>query len=318
MDTFRGSWSSFTDVRDSVVTVGMFDGVHLGHRSIIQRVVESANQQSLRSVLITFDAHPRDVVHDGAGPVPLLTTTEEKLCLLRESGLDLAMVIHFDHSLAHLSPTDFVQIILKGRVGMRRIIIGYNHAFGKNRTGDRETLIAMSRTIGFSVEVVNPVRVNEQIISSSYLRNLISQGAVGEATAGLGRFYTLRGTVIHGFGRGRRLHCPTANLGLIRPEKLSPHDGIYAGLARLRSEVFPAAISIGYNPTFGEGKHSLEAHLINFDRDIYGEELEIQFVEHIRSEKKFGSETELAAQIQRDVELAAGLLAERGLIRALP
>ncbi len=318
MDIFRGSWSNFTDVRDSVVTVGMFDGVHIGHRSIIQRVVESAAQQGLRSVLITFDSHPRDVVRDGAAPVALLTTTDEKLNLLKETGLDLAMVIHFDHSLAHLAPNDFVQIILKGRVGMKRIIIGYNHAFGKNRTGDRETLIAMSRTIGFSVEVVNPVRVNEQIISSSYLRGLIAQGMVAEAADGLGRYYSLRGTVIHGFGRGRRLNCPTANLGLIRPEKLSPHDGIYAGMAGLNGESFPAAISIGYNPTFGEGKHSLEAHLINFDRDIYGDELEVQFVERIRSEKKFASESELAAQIHSDVELAAEILAERGLIRAVP
>ena len=315
MDIFRGSWSNFTDVRDSVVTVGTFDGVHLGHRAIIQRVVESAQQQGLRSVLISFDSHPRDVVHDGAAHVPLLTTTEEKLELLKDTGLHLAMIIHFDHTLSHLSPTDFVQIILKGRVGMKRIIIGYNHAFGKNRTGDRETLIAMSRTIGFSVEVTNPVRVNDYIISSSHLRNLVTQGAVAEVAAGLGRYYSIRGLVVHGFGRGRRLNCPTANLGLIKPEKLSPHDGIYAGLARLGSEVYPAAISIGYNPTFGEGKHSLEAHLINFDRDIYGEELEIQFVERIRSEKKFSSESELAAQIHQDVEVCAGIIAERGLLR---
>jgi riboflavin kinase/FMN adenylyltransferase len=280
--------------------------------------VESARLQSLRSVLITFDTHPRDVVRDGTGSVPLLCTVEEKLQLLKGTGLDLAMVVHFDHSLSHLSPVDFVQIILKGRVGMRRIIIGFNHAFGKNRTGDRETLIAMSRAIGFSVEVVNPVRVNDQIVSSSYLRGLISQGAVAEAAQGLGRYYDMRGVVIHGFGRGKRLHCPTANLGLIKPEKLSPHDGIYAGIARLGSESFPAAISIGYNPTFGEGKHSLEAHLLNFDREIYGEELELQFVERIRSEKRFSSETELASQIHKDVEIVAGIIAERGLMRMAP
>jgi riboflavin kinase/FMN adenylyltransferase len=217
-----------------------------------------------------------------------------------------------------LSPADFVQIILKGRVGMRRIIIGYNHAFGKNRTGDRETLIAMSRTIGFSVEVVNPVRINEQIISSSYLRGLVTQGAVAEAALGLGRYYSIRGVVIHGFSRGKRLNCPTANLGLIKPEKLSPHDGIYAGLARLGGETYPAAISIGYNPTFGEGKHSLEAHLLNFDREIYGEELELQFVERIRSEKKYSSEADLAAQIHKDVEIVSGILSERGLLRVAP
>lgn len=317
MVIFRGSWSNFTDVKDSVVTVGMFDGVHLGHCAIIQRVVESAAQQALRSVLITFDTHPRDVVGEGAGPMPLLTTTEEKLSLLKGTGLNLVMVVHFDHSLSHLSPSDFVQIILKGRVGMRRIIIGYNHAFGKNRMGDRETLIAMSRTIGFSVEVVNPVRVNDQIISSSYLRGLVSQGSVADAALGLGRYFSVRGLVIRGFGRGKRLNCPTANLGLIKPEKLSPHDGIYAGIASLGTETYPAAISIGYNPTFGEGKHSLEAHLLNFDREIYGEELEIQFVERIRSEKKFSSESELSSQIHKDVDVVAGIIAERGLLRTV-
>jgi riboflavin kinase/FMN adenylyltransferase len=315
MDIFRGTWSNFTDVKDSVVTVGTFDGVHAGHRAIIQRVVESANLQGLRSVLITFDTHPRHVVHDGNAPVPLLTTIEEKLALLAPTGLHLAMILHFDHSLAHLSPLDFVQIILKGRVGMRRIVIGYNHAFGKNRTGDRETLIAMSRALGFSVEVVNPIRVNDQIINSTHIRNLISQGSVGEAAIGLGRYYSVRGVIIHGFGRGKRMNCPTANLGLIKPEKLSPHDGIYAGIARLGREVFPAAISIGYNPTFGEGKHSLEAHILGFDRDIYGEELEIQFVERLRSEKKYSNEAELAVQIKRDVEHVAQIIDQHDAMR---
>ena len=161
-------------------------------------------------------------------------------------------------------------------------------------------------------------RVNDQIISSSYVRGLVSQGSVAEAALGLGRYYSIKGTVVHGFGRGKRLHCPTANLGLIKPEKLSPRDGIYAGIGRLGSEHFPAAISIGYNPTFGEGKHSLEAHLLNFDRDIYGDELELQFVERIRNEKKFASESELVAQIRKDVELTAGIITERGLMRIAP
>lgn len=315
MEIFRGPWSNFTDVRDSAVTVGFFDGVHLGHRAILDELITDARAQSLRSVVLTFDTHPRHVLRETNAPIGLLTTPDEKVSLLSKTGVDLALVVHFDPSLAQMSPTDFVQIVLKGRIGMRKIVIGFNHGFGKGRMGDRETLIAMSRQLGFSVDVVNPTRVNDTIVSSTYLRNLVAEGRVAEASAGLGRFYSIRGVVIHGFGRGKRLHWPTANLGLIAPGKLSPRDGIYAGVARLGAESFPAAISIGYNPTFTEGKHSLEAHILDFDRDIYDEELELDFVDRIRSEKKFSSETDLSKQISDDVHAVRELLLARGLIR---
>jgi riboflavin kinase / FMN adenylyltransferase len=315
MEVFRGSWSNFSDVRDSVVTVGFFDGVHRGHRAIMDHVTTAASAQALRSVVLTFDSHPREVLSDGASPVALLTTIDEKLALLRELNVDLALVIHFDHGLAQLSPADFVQIILKGRIGMRKIVVGFNHGFGKQRMGDRETLIAMSKSLGFSVDVVNPSRLGDTIVSSSYLRELIADGQVARAAEGLGRWYAVNGTVIHGEGRGRRLGFPTANLGMICPGKLSPKDGIYAGLARLGDETFPAAISMGNNPTFAEGKHSVEAHLIGFDRDIYGEQLELEFVERIRSEKKFSSVDELIAQIADDVRTVAAALKTRGLMQ---
>jgi len=315
MEVFRGPWSNFVDVRDSAVTVGYFDGVHLGHRAILDELIADAKAQSLRSVVLTFDSHPRLVLRENNAPIGLLTTPEEKLALLSKASLDLALIVHFDPSLAQMSPADFVQIVLKGRIGMRKIVIGFNHGFGKNRMGDRETLIAMSRQLGFSVDVVNPTRVNDAIVSSTSLRELIADGQVAAAANGLGRYYSIRGVVIHGYGRGRRLHFPTANLGLILPGKLSPRDGIYAGLARLRDETFATAISIGYNPTFTEGKHSLEAHLLDFDRDIYDEELELEFVERIRSEKKFSSEAELSNQISADVQAVSELLTERGLVR---
>jgi len=315
MEVFRGPWSNFVDVRDSAVTVGFFDGVHVGHRAILEELISAAKAQSLRSVVLTFDTHPRHVLRETNAPIGLLTTSEEKLALLAKTGVDLALTVHFDPSLAQMTPADFVQIVLKGRIGMRKIVIGFNHGFGKGRMGDRETLIAMSRQLGFAVEVVNPTRVNDTIISSTYLRELIADGQVAPAAEGLGRYYSIHGVVIHGYGRGKRLHWPTANLGLISPGKLSPRDGIYAGIAHVRDETFPAAISIGYNPTFTEGKHSLEAHLIDFDRDIYDEELELEFVDRIRSEKKFSSEAELSGQIATDVNACAQLLTERGLVR---
>ncbi|MDD5088284.1 MAG: bifunctional riboflavin kinase/FAD synthetase [bacterium] len=318
MDIFRGSWSNFTDVRDSAVTVGFFDGVHLGHRAILDHVVESAAAQSLRSALVTFEPHPREVLREGSAPVGLITTMEEKQRLIAASGIQHLLIFHFDHGLAQMSAADFVQIVLKGRIGMRRIVIGFNHAFGRHRTGDRETLIAMSRTLAFTVDVVNPARVNDHIVSSSHVRDLISDGHVAQAAEALGRFHSVTGVIVRGFGRGKRLHYPTANLGLIAPGKICPRDGIYAGLARVQGEVHPAAIALGFNPTFTEGKHSVEAHLLDFDRDIYDEKMELQFVERIRSEKKFSGEAELSAQIAADVRAAAELLAARGLLKHVP
>lgn len=318
MEIFRGSWSSFADVRDSVVTVGFFDGVHLGHRAILDRVVEAAAAQALRSTMLTFEPHPREVIREGSAPVGLITTLDEKLELIASAGIQQTLVFEFDHGLSQMTAADFVQIVLKGRIGMRRVVIGFNHAFGRHRTGDRETLIAMSRSLSFSVDVVNPTRVGEHIVSSSHVRHLISDGQVAQAAEALGRFHTVKGIIVRGFGRGKRLHWPTANLGLIAPGKLCPRDGIYAGLARVQDEVHPAAIALGFNPTFTEGKHSVEAHLIDFDRDIYDEPMELQFIERIRNEKKFSGEAELSAQIASDVRTASELLAARGLLKRVP
>ncbi len=312
MEIFRGSWSTFSDLQDSVVTVGSFDGVHVGHREVIDRMVKTAHENNLRSVVITFETHPRDVMDTVDQPVPLLNTTEEKLELLSDTGVDLTMVMQFDHSLGDLSPRDFVRIVLAGRIGMKKIVVGFNHAFGKGRAGDRESLIALSREIGFTVEVVNPTRIGELIISSTKLRKLVSEGDMKTVAKGLNRYYTLSGTIIHGFGRGKRLGFPTANLGLIQSNKLPPRDGIYAGFALLEDDSsFPAAISIGYNPTFGEGKHSLEAHLIGFDDDIYDQKLRLNFVERIRGEEKYNSESELIQAIRKDIKAISELLKNR-------
>jgi riboflavin kinase/FMN adenylyltransferase len=317
MEIFRGSWSEFTDVRDSAITVGFFDGVHLGHRAILERVLSAAAAQSLRSVVVTFAQHPRQVLSSGTAPVALLTTLDEKLDLLRQAGVDLALVLDFDHGMSQLSASDFVQIVLKGRIGMRKIVIGYNHGFGKQRMGDRETLIAMSRALSFSVDVVNPTRVNDAIVSSTSIRELVADGQVARAAERLGRYYAVRGVVVHGCGRGKRLSWPTANLGEIAEHKLLPRDGIYAGLAKIGGELLPAAITSGFNPTFEEGKHSLEAHLLDFDRDLYRERIELQFVERIRSEKKFGSEEELSAQIAEDVATVHAMLKTRGPLKGV-
>lgn len=314
MDVFRGSWSNFTNPADSVIAVGSFDGLHLGHQAVIRQTVDSARAQGLRSVVVAFEGGAESG-NGNRGGARLLLTVEEKIAQLAGMGVDQLLVINFDQTVSQLSAHDFVQIILKGRVGLKRLVIGFNHQLGKNLSGDRESLIAMARAMGFYVEVVNPVRSDDQIVSADLVRQAMQSGDVARAAAALGRYYSVAGVVVHGFGRGRQLNCPTANLGGIDPAKLVPRDGIYAGIATVRSEAWPAAISNGYNPTFGEGRHSVEAHLIGFDDDIYDEPITIEFVERIRDEKKFAAIDDLIAQIADDVRVAAELLEARGVCR---
>jgi riboflavin kinase / FMN adenylyltransferase len=312
MDVFRGSWSNYTRLVDSVICVGAFDGVHRGHQAVIQRTVDSARAQGLRSVLIVLASAPANGNGDAART---LTTADEQIALLRTSGIDELLVLESDHTISQLSAHDFVQIILKGRVGLKRLVIGFNHQFGRDLSGDRESLISMARMMGFSVDVVNPVRTDDEIVSAELIRTALRNGDAGAAATALGRYHAVAGIVVHGFGRGRQLNCPTANLGIIDPHKQVPRDGIYAGIATVRKESWPAAISKGYNPTFAEGRHSVEAHLIGFDDDIYDESIRVEFVERIRDEKKFSSVDELMQQIAADVRVAADLLEARGVSR---
>lgn len=312
MEVFRGSWSNFTKLADSVVAVGKFDGVHLGHRALIQRVVESARAQSLRSVIIALEPNTSNGNGNGTA-ARYLTPGDEKIAALRDLEPDLLLLLNLDQTMSQLTPHDFVQIVLKGRIGLKKIVIGFNHVFGKDQSGDRESLIAMSRQMSFSVEVVNPVRHEDEVISASLIRNLLSAGGAAKAARLLGRFYSVSGTVVRGFGRGKQLNCPTANLGQISSAKIVPHDGIYAGIATVRGESWPAAISCGFNPTFGEGRHSIEAHLIGFDDDIYDLPINIEFAERIRDEKKFASVDDLVRQIAHDVGVASEILEGLGI-----
>ncbi|MBM3324688.1 MAG: bifunctional riboflavin kinase/FAD synthetase [Calditrichaeota bacterium] len=314
MEVFQGPWSNFLDFRDSAITVGSFDGIHLGHQQILNRLVEGAKAQRLRSVVVTFEPHPRLVLTDSREPIHLLTPTEEKLELLRNWPLDLVCVLRFDKTASELSPRDFVQIVLKGRMGLKRIVIGYNHAFGKNRGGDRESLIAFSREMDFQVDTLNPVEVDGLIVSSSIIRGLLKEGEVALAAALLGRRYSLAGKVVPGAARGKRLKFPTANLAVSNTTKLLPADGVYCGLVRRQGYLLPAAVSIGVNPTFPGAKRTVEAHIIGFDGDLYGQNLEIQLVQWIRSERKFASESELSEQIAQDVNRSLSILESSDLL----
>ncbi|MFH1009833.1 MAG: bifunctional riboflavin kinase/FAD synthetase [bacterium] len=315
MEVFQGPWSNFLDSRDSAMTVGSFDGIHLGHQQILNRLVEGAKAQRLRSVVVTFEPHPRLVLIDSREPISLLTPTEEKLELLRNWPLDLVCILRFDKTASELSPRDFVQVVLKGRMGLKRIVIGYNHAFGKNRGGDRESLIAFSREMDFQVDILNPVEVDGLIVSSSKIRALLKKGEVALAATLLGRRYSLAGRIVQGAARGKRLKFPTANLTVSAATKLLPADGVYCGLVRRQGDLLPAAISIGANPTFPGARRSVEAHIIGFDGDLYGQNLEIQLVHWIRSERKFATEKELSQQIGQDVSRSLAILESFALLK---
>lgn len=314
MEIFQGPWSNFVDFRGSAITVGSFDGVHLGHQRILRQLVESAEAQRLRSVVVTFEPHPRLVVEDTREPIRVLTPTEEKIEILRSWPIDLLCILRFDKTASELSPRDFVQVVLKGRMGLKRMVIGYDHAFGKNRAGDRESLIAFSRELDFQVDVLNPVKVADLIVSSSKVRSLLRRGGVAHVAELLGRRYSLRGIVGRGSARGKRLTFPTANLTVSGTAKLVPANGVYCAVARLGDESFPAAVSIGTSPTFPGAKYSVEAHLISFDADLYGQTLEIEFVRWLRQEQKFASERELASQIGKDVQQTLAILEEYTLL----
>jgi riboflavin kinase/FMN adenylyltransferase len=289
--------------RGTVATVGTFDGVHLGHWSVLQEISRRAEATGRRSVLVTFDPHPLRIVRPEHCP-PLLTTAVEKKEVLAESGLDYAVFIEFTRALAAYEPRRFVEEILLARLRVEELVIGYDHGFGKDRSGDSETLVAIGAELGFTVDVVPPVETGGQPVSSSRVRAAIQRGDMAEARACLGRPYSARGVVVRGDGRGRALGFPTANLRVGERDKLMPPEGIYAVRAQLRSGTFVGALHLGPRPTFPGAPPTIELHLLDFDRDIYGEELRVDFIEYLREIRPFATVAALVDQMKADVERA--------------
>lgn len=291
------------DDRGTVATVGTFDGVHLGHWSVLQEITRRAEATDRRSVLVTFDPHPLRIVRPEHAP-PLLTTPLEKKEILAESGLDWAVFISFTEALSRYEPRRFVEEILLARLGVEELVIGYDHGFGRDRSGDPETLTAIGAELGFAVDVVPPVEVGDRAISSSRIRAAIDAADMAEAHACLGRPYSIRGVVVRGEGRGRDLGFPTANLHMGDGDKLIPPQGIYAVRAVLRGGTYKGALHLGPRPTFQGSPPSIELHVLDLDRDLYGEEVRVDFIEHLREIRPFTTVEALVDQIRDDVEAA--------------
>jgi len=292
----------------TVITIGNFDGVHLGHRAILARVVQRARELEAQSVAVTFEPHPLKVLRPEVD-MPLLTTPAQKIKLLDLAGLEAVVVLPFTPEFAGIPAREFVQRYFLERLRIREVVVGHDYCFGRGREGNIELLEAMGRQHGFTVQVVWAVEMEGAVVSSSLIRAMLRLGKVTEAARLLGRAYEVQGKVVPGKGRGAKLlGIPTAN---IRPEnELLPATGIYAVRVHRGGEVLPGAANIGICPTFENGEFSLEVHLLDFAGDLYDESLGVDFVARLREERRFPSIEALAAQIQADIAAARRVLAE--------
>jgi riboflavin kinase/FMN adenylyltransferase len=287
---------------DTVLTVGTFDGVHEGHKTLIERVVAAAKAEGRRSVVVSFDPHPRDILQPGANGIQLLTTLDERADMLDAMGVDQLVVIPFTRDFSLLSSEEFIRDILWKTIGMAHIVIGYDHHFGRNREGGIDALRRMGEELGFRVESVEKHEIGAVTVSSTAARNALrEQGDVGLVASFLGRPYTLSGIVVHGQKRGRILGFPTANLRIHDSRKIIPKTGVYAVDVEYAGTLWRGMLNIGMRPTFRDGlAQTIETHLIGFDGDLYGQSLTVRFVDRIRDEMKFNGMEELRAQLEVD------------------
>ena len=287
-------------VKDTVITVGTFDGVHRGHRDVIERLVARAHALKIPSVLVTFEPHPLEVVNPAAAPL-LLTTHDEKQEVIAETGLDYLAVVPFTRELAGYSAEEFVERILRRCFRMRELLIGYDHGFGRQRAGNVDVLRTLGERDGFRVEVIEPVATADgHSVSSTSIRRAIAGGDLDRAAASLGRLYSVSGRVVEGAQRGRTIGFPTVNLGAPPPRKLLPPEGVYAVRAQTPCGPLGGMLNLGPRPTFGDSATSLEAHLFDTSGNFYGSHVRIDFVARLRETRKFASAELLTAQLRND------------------
>jgi riboflavin kinase/FMN adenylyltransferase len=295
-------------VSATVITVGTFDGVHRGHRDVVERLVARARHLKIPSVLVTFEPHPLQIVNPAAAPL-LLTTHDEKQEVLAETGIDYLAVVPFTAELAAYSAEDFVELILRRCFRLRELLIGYDHGFGRQRAGNVAVLKTLGERDGFRVDVVDPVSTPDgHSVSSTSIRRAIAGGDLTLAAEALGRLYSVSGRVIEGSGRGRTIGFPTLNLGPPPPRKLLPPEGVYAVRVQTPAGPVGGMMNLGPRPTFGDSATSLEAHLFDISGDFYGAQVRIDFVARLRETRKFASAEQLSKQLAHDEREARSAL----------
>ncbi|HYA40062.1 MAG TPA: bifunctional riboflavin kinase/FAD synthetase [Syntrophobacteraceae bacterium] len=307
MQVFDGIEAVRRKLKKPAITIGNFDGVHKGHQALFQIVKQWAGRLNGQSVVVTFDPHPLEVLFPKKAP-PVITSHLKKLDLIASCGIDATIVIVFDRTFSRMSAREFVEVILVEKIGAKVIIVGHDYRFGHGREGDIAFLKLLGGQYGFRVETVSGITVNDTVVSSTAIRHMILNGNIREANKLLGRYFDVNGTVIVGRRRGAGLGFPTANIRM--PAVTSPRTGVYVVEAEVEGKTYGGAANLGYNPTFGDTDLSLEAHLFDFNQDIYGRPITIRFVDRLRDELRFSGPGELAEQITKDVASAKKILSE--------
>jgi riboflavin kinase/FMN adenylyltransferase len=290
----------------TVVTVGSFDGVHRGHQAVLAEIVRRARARGLESLLVTFDPHPLAIVNPPAAPL-LLTLPAEKREILAQTAVGRVVELVFTPELARLEPAEFVRQELRARLGMQELVLGYDHGFGRGRSGDVDVVRRLGAVDGFAVDVVDPVREDGQPISSTLVRTAVAHGNLAAAARWLGRPYRVLGTVERGAGRGRTIGVPTLNLRP-DPRKLLPPDGVYAVRVKCSAGAFGGMMNQGPRPTFGVAERGLEIHLFDFAGDLYGESVHVEWVRRLRDVRMFPSREALVEQLAQDARDARNSL----------
>jgi len=305
--------SNLVPKKETFLTVGVFDGVHMGHRYLIEKLNQRAQEKNLISGVITFDPHPQSVLHPH-NQLPWLSDLEDRIKSLQELHIGLLTVLSFTPEIASLSAREFVGL-LKNYLKMRGLMAGPDFALGKGREGDTTLLSALGQEMGFTVEIVPPFTVNGEIVSSTLIRQALTQGNMTKVRKLIGHNFHLMGKVISADKRGRSLGFPTANLD-IKPGQALPGNGVYTTITRVNGKQFPSATNIGTRPTFEQSKRTVETHLLNYEGDLYSKELKVEFIQKLRDEQQFASPKELKAQIEKDVQEVEAILAEIALHRS--
>ena len=293
------SLNEFKPSRKTIVTLGTFDGVHLGHNVILDKICNTAKQENLESVLLTFFPHPRLIVSNDS-EIKMLNTMAEKAKLLKQKGIQNFIIHPFDKLFSELSPREFVAQILVKQLNIQKIIIGYDHKFGKNRAADLNDLIAFGKEFGFEVEEISAKQVDEVAVSSTKIRNSLLEGNISLANAYLGYPYMLSGIVVKGNQLGRTIGFPTANIEVSENYKLIPKNGVYIVTTIVNNQTVFGMMNIGIKPTLGDNIPSIEVHLLNFSEDIYGQKIQVNVIERLRDEQKFESFEALKSQLEID------------------
>ena len=301
------SINDFRSTKKTIITLGTYDGVHIGHKKILERVLQNTNDEQYESLVLTFFPHPRMVLQ-GDSDIKLLNTINEKIDLLQEIGIENLVIHPFDETFSRLTAEEFVKTILVDRLNIQKIIIGYDHRFGRNRTANIDDLINYGEQYGFEVEQISVQEINEISVSSTKIRQALIEGNMALANDYLGYDYFITGTVIQGKQLGRTINFPTANLAIQENYKLIPQNGVYIVKSSIDNKLVYGMMNIGFNPTVNGQNRSIEVHYFDFDADLYSKEIRVSILHRIRSEQKFPTFDLLKAQLEKDKQVAISYL----------